>query len=243
MPHEESHDLDNDSRRSYLPRLQVAGPAIRGREDRQAPMPEMSLALCHQSGWHRPRHDRPGSGWTRGSGRTPNTEPTEGPQMTGERFTLTITAVASNRTATQRLRCLLKTLLRSHGFRCDRLQPALHDEPSGQHDGSETVREDRTLRHGRAPHDQSIESKTDAADAKPRRFVLRERKSLHNRLCGACSVRTHPPEYLFRDGNLLAFTVAGWPTARLSPVISGEANTQSVNVTSCSTSSTLGSKT
>ena len=49
--------------------------------------------------------------------------------MTGERFMLTITAVPSHRTATQRLRCLLTTLLRSHGFRCDRLQPALHDEP------------------------------------------------------------------------------------------------------------------
>ena len=64
--------------------------------------------------------------------------------MTGERFTLTITAVPSHRTATQRLKCLLKTLLRSHGFRCDELRPALHDEPNGPNDGSETVREDRT---------------------------------------------------------------------------------------------------
>ena len=48
--------------------------------------------------------------------------------MTGERYTLVITAVPSHRTATQRLKCLLKTLLRSHGFRCDELRPALHDE-------------------------------------------------------------------------------------------------------------------
>ena len=64
--------------------------------------------------------------------------------MTGERFTLVITAVPSTRTATQRLKCLLKTMLRSHGFLCDELRPALQDEPSGQHDGSETVREDHT---------------------------------------------------------------------------------------------------
>ena len=63
--------------------------------------------------------------------------------MTGERFTLTITAVPDSRTATQRLKCLLKTLLRSHGFRCDELRPALHGEPSEPHDGSETVREDQ----------------------------------------------------------------------------------------------------
>ena len=63
--------------------------------------------------------------------------------MTGERFTLTITAVPSDRTATQRLKCLLKSLLRSHGFRCDELRPALHDEPIGPHDGGETVREDQ----------------------------------------------------------------------------------------------------
>ena len=60
--------------------------------------------------------------------------------MTGERFMLTITAVPSHRTATQRLRCLLKTLLRSHGFRCDELRPALHDEPIEPPDGSELVR-------------------------------------------------------------------------------------------------------
>ena len=63
--------------------------------------------------------------------------------MTGERYVITITAVPSNRTATQRLKGLLKTLLRSHGFRCDELRPALHDETSGPHDGSETVREDQ----------------------------------------------------------------------------------------------------
>ena len=63
--------------------------------------------------------------------------------MTGERFTLTITAVPSHRTATQRLKCLLKTLLRSHGFRCDEIRPALHDEPIGRHDGSEAVPEDQ----------------------------------------------------------------------------------------------------
>lgn len=63
--------------------------------------------------------------------------------MTGERFTLVITAVPSHRTATQRLVGLLAAL-RSHGFRCDELRPAMHDEPSGPHDGKETVREDRT---------------------------------------------------------------------------------------------------
>ena len=63
--------------------------------------------------------------------------------MTGERYVITITAVPSHRTATQRLKCLLKTLLRSHGFRCDELRPALHDEPSGPPDGNETVREDQ----------------------------------------------------------------------------------------------------
>ena len=64
--------------------------------------------------------------------------------MNGERFILVIVAVPSHRTATQRLKCLLKTLLRSHGFRCDELRPALQDEPCEPHDGSETVREDRT---------------------------------------------------------------------------------------------------
>ena len=63
--------------------------------------------------------------------------------MTGERFTLTITAVPSHRTATQRLKCLLKTLLRSHGFRCDELRPALHDEPIELDDDGKTVREDQ----------------------------------------------------------------------------------------------------
>ena len=63
--------------------------------------------------------------------------------MTGERYTLVITAIPSHRTATQRLKCLLKTLLRSHGFRCDELRPALHDEPIGLDDGNETVREDQ----------------------------------------------------------------------------------------------------
>lgn len=48
--------------------------------------------------------------------------------MSGERYVITITAIPSHRTATQRLKCLLKTLLRSHGFRCDELRPALHDE-------------------------------------------------------------------------------------------------------------------
>ena len=64
--------------------------------------------------------------------------------MTGERYTLTIVAVPSHRTATQRLKCLLKTLLRSHGFRCDERRPALQDEPTRQPDSGETVREDRT---------------------------------------------------------------------------------------------------
>lgn len=59
--------------------------------------------------------------------------------MTGERFTLTITAVSSHRTATQRLKCLLKSLLRSHGFRCDELRPALHDEPSKPRTSSEAT--------------------------------------------------------------------------------------------------------
>ena len=59
--------------------------------------------------------------------------------MTGERFTLTITAVPDSRTATQRLKCLLKTLLRSHGFRCDELRPALHNEPSEPQTNSEAT--------------------------------------------------------------------------------------------------------
>ena len=63
--------------------------------------------------------------------------------MTGERFTLVITAVPDSRTATQRLKFLLKTLLRSHGFRCDELRPALDDEPSGPPDGSDSVRKDQ----------------------------------------------------------------------------------------------------
>lgn len=63
--------------------------------------------------------------------------------MTGERFTIVITAVPDSRTATQRLKCLLKALLRSHGFRCDELRPALHDEPSGPHDDSEAAHEDQ----------------------------------------------------------------------------------------------------
>lgn len=50
--------------------------------------------------------------------------------MTGERYVITITAIPSHRTATQRLKCLLKVLLRGYGFRCDELRPALHDEPS-----------------------------------------------------------------------------------------------------------------
>ena len=62
--------------------------------------------------------------------------------MTGERFTLVIVAIPSHRTATQRLKCLLKTLLRSHGFRCDELRPALHDEPIEPHDDGEAVPED-----------------------------------------------------------------------------------------------------
>ena len=61
--------------------------------------------------------------------------------MTGERFTLTITAAPSHRTATQRLKCLLKTLLRSHGFRCDELRPALHDEGAGPNCNSESARD------------------------------------------------------------------------------------------------------
>ena len=63
--------------------------------------------------------------------------------MTGERFTLVITAAPDSRTATQRLKCLLKTLLRSHGFRCNSIQPELHDEPSGPPDGSDSVREEQ----------------------------------------------------------------------------------------------------
>ena len=61
--------------------------------------------------------------------------------MTGERYMLVITAIPDSRTATQRLKCLLKTLLRSHGFRCDELRPALHDEPSEPPDGSELARD------------------------------------------------------------------------------------------------------
>ena len=64
--------------------------------------------------------------------------------MTGEKYVLTIVAIPDSRTATARLKCLLKTLLRSHGFRCDELRPALHDEPSGPLAGGEAVREDRT---------------------------------------------------------------------------------------------------
>lgn len=56
--------------------------------------------------------------------------------MTGERYVITITAVPDSRTATQRLRGLLESLLPVHGFRCD-VRPALHDEPSGPNDGSE----------------------------------------------------------------------------------------------------------
>ena len=56
-----------------------------------------------------------------------------------ERFTLVITAVPSHRTATQRLKSLLKTLLRSHGFRGDELSPALLDEPSDPQTNSETT--------------------------------------------------------------------------------------------------------
>ena len=63
--------------------------------------------------------------------------------MSGERFTIVITAIPDSRSATQRLKCLLKTLLRSHGFRCDRLQPALHDEPSGPHDDGEAAHDVR----------------------------------------------------------------------------------------------------
>ena len=59
--------------------------------------------------------------------------------MSGERFTLTITAVPSNRTATQRLKSLLKVLIRGYGFRCTELRPALHDEPTAQPDIAETA--------------------------------------------------------------------------------------------------------
>ena len=48
--------------------------------------------------------------------------------MSGERFTLVITATRSTQTATQRLKHLLKVLHRGYGFRCDELWPALHDE-------------------------------------------------------------------------------------------------------------------
>ena len=48
--------------------------------------------------------------------------------MSGERFTLVITATRSTQTATQRLKHLLKVLHRGYGFRCDELRPALHDE-------------------------------------------------------------------------------------------------------------------
>ena len=59
--------------------------------------------------------------------------------MSGERDTLVITDVPSHRTTIQRLRCLLKALLRSHGFRCDELRPALHDEPSEPQTNSEAT--------------------------------------------------------------------------------------------------------
>ena len=59
--------------------------------------------------------------------------------MSAERFTLIITAVPDSRTATARLKCLLKALLRSHGFRCDELRPALHDEPSEPQTNSEAT--------------------------------------------------------------------------------------------------------
>jgi len=63
--------------------------------------------------------------------------------MSGERFTLVITAVPSHRTATQRLKELLKSMLRTHGFRCDQLRPALHDEATEQNDDGETNRDVR----------------------------------------------------------------------------------------------------
>jgi hypothetical protein len=59
--------------------------------------------------------------------------------MTGERFMLVIAAVPSRHTATQRLKCLLKCLLRSHGFRCVELRPAMQDESKPESEATTTI--------------------------------------------------------------------------------------------------------